>query len=127
MITTGAWWDYVDSIATGVVGALFEKEPKKMRKILLGWSRCDDMWLRRSAILAQFKFKKTTDTELLFTLIEPSIDSTEFFLRKAIGWALREYSKTSPQTVITYVSTHRARLSGLSQREALKVINRKSG
>jgi len=124
LITTGAWWDFVDSIAPSVLGSLLRAEPATLRGVLKRWSMHDDLWLRRSAILAQLKFKSDTDRRLLFSLMKPSLDSKEFFLRKAIGWALREYSKTNPDAVIDYVSRHQARLSGLSRREALKVIER---
>ena len=124
LITTGAWWDFVDSIAPSVVGSLLRAEPAAMRRVLKRWSTHDDFWLRRSAIIAQLKFKADTDVSLLFKLMEPSLESKEFFLRKAIGWSLREHSKTDADAVIDYVRRNEARLSGLSRREALKVIER---
>jgi 3-methyladenine DNA glycosylase AlkD len=122
LIVTGAWWDHVDPIAINFVGRLLAEHPDRIVPILRAWSTGDDLWLRRGAILAQLKFKTRTDADLLFELIEPSIESREFFLRKAIGWALREYSKTDPDTVIGYVSSNRDRLSGLSKREGLRVL-----
>ena len=89
-------------------------------------ARDDDTWKRRSAILAQLGFKQATDARALFQWIEPSLSSKEFFLRKAIGWALREYSKSNPEAVRNYVDAHATTLSPLSQREALKVIDRAS-
>lgn len=120
LITTGAWWDYVDAIASHQIGRLLRLFPKDMARTLRAWSKDDDMWLRRTAILAQMTFKAETDLRLLYDCIAPSIDSREFFLRKAIGWALREYAKTDAAEVLRYVTQHRDRLSGLSKREALK-------
>lgn len=120
MIVEGAWWDYVDPIAGHRLGDLLAREPARMRKRMLEWSRCDDMWKRRSSILCQLRFKERTDLELLYACIEPSLDSKEFFLRKAIGWALRQSAWTDPREVIRYVRANESRLSGLSKREALK-------
>ena len=127
LVTTGAWWDFVDQIATQTVGKLLADHPNEMDPVLRDWSMGDDIWLRRTAILAQLKFKDRTDEALLFDCIEPSVGDPEFFLGKAIGWALREYSKTSPDAVTRYVTNNEARLSNLSVREALKVIKRRGG
>jgi 3-methyladenine DNA glycosylase AlkD len=124
MITTGAWWDYVDSIASHRLGELLRLYPEEMRKVLRKWAKSDDMWKRRSAILAQLGFKADTDLELLYDCIRPSIREKEFFLRKAIGWALRQYAKTDAKEVARYVTEHEAQLSPLSKREALKNISR---
>lgn len=124
MVVTGAWWDYVDQLAAKHVGHLLASYPEDMRPVLLAWSEDHDIWRRRTSILAQLGFKADTDAELLFALIKPSLASQEFFLRKAIGWALREYSKTRPDAVTDYVATNHRRLSPLSRREALKVIDR---
>jgi 3-methyladenine DNA glycosylase AlkD len=126
MITTGAWWDYVDAIASHRLGPLLRRFPREMRREMLAWSRGDDLWKRRSAILCQLTFKKDTDLDLLYACIEPSLDSKEFFLRKAIGWALRQYAWTDPAEVKRYVRAHAAALSGLSRREALKNVSRGS-
>ncbi|HLJ45062.1 MAG TPA: DNA alkylation repair protein [Bryobacteraceae bacterium] len=120
MITSGAWWDYVDFIAGHNIGELLRLYPAKMGKILRRWAACDDIWKRRSAILAQLGFKGDTDLELLYDCIRPSLGSKEFFLRKGIGWALRQYAWTDPDEVIRYVAEHDAELSPLSKREALK-------
>jgi 3-methyladenine DNA glycosylase AlkD len=122
MIVTGAWWDYVDELAGHHVGPILRNEPARMRKVLLAWSKDGDMWKRRSSIIAQLGFKKETDLELLYACIEPSLDSKEFFLRKAIGWALRQYAWIDPAEVVRYVRAHDTRLSGLSKREALKNV-----
>jgi 3-methyladenine DNA glycosylase AlkD len=120
MITSGAWWDFVDEVAVQRVGPILRACPDEIRPLMLEWSACDDMWKRRSAIIAQLKFGAETDLKLLYRCIEPSLPSREFFLCKAIGWALREYAWTNPREVIRYVRAHRERLSALSQREALK-------
>jgi 3-methyladenine DNA glycosylase AlkD len=120
MIMTGAWWDYVDSIASHRLGELLRLHPAKMGRVLRKWAKSDDMWKRRSAILAQLGFKADTDLALLYDCIRPSIREKEFFLRKAIGWALRQFAKTDPKEVSRYVAEHEAQLSPLSRREALK-------
>jgi len=120
MIVTGAWWDYVDAIATQRLGGLLKSYPKKMSAKMLQWSRSRDLWKRRSAILSQLHFKQETDLTLLYACIEASLDSREFFLQKAIGWALRQYAWTNPEEIRRYCATHR--LSKLSRREALKNI-----
>lgn len=122
MIVTGAWWDYVDDIAAHRVGPILRREPGPMKRKLLTWSRSADLWKRRTAILCQLAFKEETDFELLRACIEPSLSSPEFFLQKAVGWALRQYARTDSAEVRRYVRTHRERLSSLSRREALKHI-----
>lgn len=122
MIVEGAWWDYVDAIATQRFWAILGNDRAAMRKKMLAWSRDGNMWKRRSAILCQIKAKAATDLDFLYACIEPSMDSKEFFLRKAIGWALRQYAWTDPAEVRRYVAANEARLSGLSKREALKNI-----
>ena len=124
LITTGAWWDYVDVIASNRVGPLLEKHPKPMKKKMLAWSKSKDMWKARTSIICQLRFKANTDLDLLYAAIERSIDSKEFFLRKAIGWALREYAKTDPDEVVRFVEENEDRLSGLSKREALKNVTK---
>jgi 3-methyladenine DNA glycosylase AlkD len=122
MIVNGAWWDHVDAIAGQRLWALLENDRPAMRAAMLGWSRDADMWKRRSAILCQLRAKRKTDLDLLYACIAPSLDSKEFFLRKAIGWALRQYAWTDPDEVRRYVAANDHRLSGLSKREALKNI-----
>ncbi|HUP44807.1 MAG TPA: DNA alkylation repair protein, partial [Thermoanaerobaculia bacterium] len=123
MIVSGAWWDTVDVVAIHRVGAcLLRDEPAKMKKTLRRWSKGDDLWKRRTSIIAQNTFKKETDLDLLYDCIAPSLASKEFFLRKAIGWALRQYAWTNPREVQRYVREHAAELSPLSKREALKNI-----
>lgn len=122
MIVTGAWWDYVDNLAANRIGKLLVAYPKEMRKTMLAWSKSPDMWKRRVSIICQLKRRDETDIELLHACIEPSLGSKEFFLRKAIGWALRQLAWTNPDEVVRYVKENEDRLSGLSQREALKNV-----
>ncbi|MFG1696552.1 DNA alkylation repair protein [Nonomuraea sp. NPDC049309] len=118
MIVTGAWWDLVDELATHRIGHLLATYPETMRPLMLEWAHDADLWKRRTAILCQNRFKERTDTALLYACIEPSLSDNDFFARKAIGWALREYAKTNPDEVVRYV---RAKgITGLSRREALK-------
>lgn len=122
MIVTGAWWDYVDGIAAELVGELLRRNPRSMKPRMRAWSRSRDMWKRRSSILSQLKFKQETDLDLLYDCIGPSMADKDFFLRKGIGWALREYAKTDPREVLRYLRANRDRLSPLSKREAMKPI-----
>lgn len=123
MIVTGAWWDLVDPLASHRLGELLAREPDRMRRAMRAWARCEDLWKRRSAILCQLRLGAETDTELLYDCIQPSLDSREFFLRKAIGWALRQYAWTDPGEITRYVRANESRLSGLSTREALKNVS----
>ena len=127
LIVEGAWWDYVDGIAAHRLGPLLRNEPTSMRRTMLTWSRGRDMWKRRAAILCQLTFKDDTDLDLLYACIEPSMGSKEFFLRKGIGWALRQIAWRNPTEVIRYVTAHRARLSPLTKREALKNVLKAGG
>jgi 3-methyladenine DNA glycosylase AlkD len=122
LIVSGAWWDLVDGLATHQVGDLLRRYPDEMRPTLLAWSRGADHWLRRTSIICQVGFKRSTDAELLFACIEPSLTERDFFLRKGIGWALREYAKADPQRVAIYVEEQEGQLSALSRREALKYV-----
>jgi 3-methyladenine DNA glycosylase AlkD len=120
MVVAGAWWDVVDPVASHLLGELLRKEPRAVRREMLAWARSDDLWKRRSAILCQLGFREKTELDLLYAAIEPSLGSKEFFLRKAIGWALRQYARTDPVEVRRYVAANTGRLSGLSRREATK-------
>ena len=117
----------MDQLASKHVGHLLASNPTEIRPVLLSWAEDGDLWRRRSAILAQLRFRAGTDADLLFAVIEPSITEKQFFLRKASGWALREYSKTRPEVVAGYVATNHHRLSPLSRREAMRVIERRQG
>ena len=124
LIVTGAWWDYVDDIASHRIGPILRDYPAPMRRKILSWSKSNNLWKRRAAIVCQLGFKAETDLELLYACIEPSLGSREFFLQKAIGWALRQYAWTDGAEIKRFVRLNRARLSALSYREALKNIDR---
>lgn len=119
MAVTGAWWDHVDEIAHRVAD-LHDEHPDETAHDVRRWSTADDMWLRRLSIISQLGRRDRVDAELLSEVIEPNMDDTEFFIRKAIGWALREYAKVEPDWVRTFVAEREDQLSGLSKREALK-------
>lgn len=119
MIRTGAWWDHVDEVA-GRITEVLDAYPLEVTQLMLRWTADDDMWIRRVSIISQLRRKHATDRQLLTIAIESNIHDTDFFIRKAIGWALREYAKTDPDWVLAFVRAHEAELSGLSTREALK-------
>lgn len=118
LILNKSWWDTVDYIASNLLGVYFRKYPQQIPATTKKWMDSENMWLQRSCILFQLKYRKDTDTDLLESFIMPLKESKEFFIRKAIGWSLREYSKTNPEYVKQFVKNNQ--LSGLSQREALK-------
>jgi len=119
MITTHSWWDSVDSIAP-LVGLYFQKFPEQRMTCITKWMASKNMWLQRICILHQKRYKAQTDQQLLFSLCIQLKESKEFFIRKAIGWALREYSYVHPDAVISFVHSHE--FSGLTKREALKHV-----
>ncbi len=121
MIVTGAWWDHVDGAAQ-LVGEMLRAHPKQMRPLMRSWSTDANLGKRRVSIICQVSSKNHTDLELLYTNIEPNLVDRDFFIRKAIGWALRAYAWTDPAEVTRYVRENASRLSGLSRREALKNI-----
>lgn len=120
LIVSGAWWDYVDDIAIHRVGPILGDYPEPMAKKISTWSKSQNIWKRRTAIICQVMSKERLDLDLLYQCIEPSMEADEFFLRKGIGWALRQVAWSEPDEVIRYVKRHRDRLSPLSKREALK-------
>jgi 3-methyladenine DNA glycosylase AlkD len=115
LIVSGAWWDFVDEVA-GPLGELLPEVAPTLR----AWSTDAVMWKRRASIIAQVRRKHDTDFALLADCIEPNRDDREFFIRKAIGWALRSYAWVEPDVVARYCETHE--LSPLSRREALKHV-----
>lgn len=117
LITTKSWWDTVDGLASNVVGPLVSRNPE-LNAEMDHWIGSDNIWLARTALLYQLRYKGATDTDRLFRYCQLRAAHTDFFIRKAIGWALREYSKTAPEVVSEYVARH-AELSPLSRREAL--------
>ena len=124
MIVNKPWWDTVDFIAANLVGKYLKRFPKKTEALTTEWMQSENMWLQRTCLLFQLKYKSQTNTELLHQFISRLSSSNEFFIRKAIGWILREYSKTDAAFVLAYVEKYP--LSGLSQREALKWLKNKS-
>jgi len=118
LITTKSWWDTVDGLASRIVGPLVAATPD-LARTMDDWIESENTWLARTTILHQLGFKQRTDTARLFRYCLRRSSDTEFFIRKAIGWALREYSKTDPEAVRRFVAEHESELSGLSKREAL--------
>lgn len=134
LIRTGAWWDLVDETATQLVRELLLAHPAEVAPVIREWAVADDLWLRRAAIICQVGARDRCDRDLLAAVIEDNIDGStrttparsaygrEFFIRKAIGWALRDHARTDPAWVSRFVAAHEADLSGLSRREALKHV-----
>jgi 3-methyladenine DNA glycosylase AlkD len=120
MLTTKSWWDTVDIIAGGTVGVHFRRFPAVREKYLAKWRASENFWLRRTTILFQLNYKKETDFDLLSEIIRENLDSKEFFINKAIGWALRQYARVDPTAVKKFVRS--TALHPLSRREALKHI-----
>ena len=119
MIVTGAWWDYVDEIANHRIGPLLREYPDELTPVMRAWAGDDDRWKRRTSIICQLSFKEATDTALLTDAIEANTGDRDFFVRKGIGWALRQFARTEPGWVRAFVDGHPG-LSPLSVREALK-------
>ncbi|MEA2645235.1 MAG: hypothetical protein QOE92_318 [Chloroflexota bacterium] len=120
MVVTGAWWDYVDDIAVHRLGPMLVSHPRRLKPLMRRWSREPDMWKRRSAIICQVSRQVPTEFDLLVECIEPNLADRDFFIRKAIGWALRAEAWSNPDAVRAYVDANQERLSGLSRREAIK-------
>jgi len=118
LIVSGAWWDYVDELAIRRVGPILRSDPPRVSAVLREWSTDADIWRRRTSILAQNKSKADTDLDLLSDVLAPNLGHREFFVRKAIGWALREYAKTDPDWVRRYLADNGPSMSNLSRREA---------
>lgn len=118
LIVTKSWWDTVDSIAGGTLGVHFKRYPQVREAALAKWRKSGNFWLRRSCILFQLGYKNETDFALLKDIIRENLGSKEFFINKAIGWALREYTRIDPQGVRDFVAA--TPLNPLSAREALK-------
>jgi 3-methyladenine DNA glycosylase AlkD len=121
-IDEGAWWDFVDESATHMIRELVLNYPKETWPVVDTWIDHENMWRRRAAIICQIGAKDRTDANRLFTFCEARAHEREFFIRKAIGWALREYAKTDAGAVAAFVNAHREELSGLTYREATKHI-----
>lgn len=123
LITAKSWWDTVDSIAGGVIGSLFKRYPAVKKKYLARWRKSENIWLRRTTILFQLGYKKETDFELMKDIIRENLGSKEFFINKAIGWALRQYTRIDPEGVRAFVAA--TPLHPLSAREAMKWLEKR--
>jgi 3-methyladenine DNA glycosylase AlkD len=132
LVRTGAWWDLVDEVATHLVRDLLLAHPSEVAPLMREWAGADDLWVRRAALLCQVGARERCDQDLLAAVIEANLDGStrttpplsaygrEFFVRKAVGWALRDHARTDPDWVRAFVASHEERLSGLSRREALR-------
>lgn len=121
LITTNSWWDTVDAISKNILGQYLLQFPKSIERTIPKFSNSDNMWLNRSAILFQLGYKENTDFELLKKICLQHHNSSEFFIQKAIGWALREYGKINPEAVKKFVAVEN--LKALSRKEALKNLS----
>jgi 3-methyladenine DNA glycosylase AlkD len=120
MVTDKSWWDTVDFLASNLIGELFRRYPELIAPTIKKWTATDNFWLHRTAIIFQLKYGKNTDEKLLFQLCSRYAKEKEFFIRKAIGWALRQYSKSNPAAVKSFLE--KQQLSPLSVKEASKYI-----
>jgi 3-methyladenine DNA glycosylase AlkD len=120
LVVTGAWWDVVDEVATHLVGDVLLLHRAETTPVLRAWATDDDLWIRRTAVISQVGHQGEVDPSLLRHAVEANVADSTFWLRKAIGWALRDYARTDPDWVRTEVSRLGDRLSGLSRREATK-------
>lgn len=120
LITTKSWWDTVDLIASNYLGAYFQKFPEMRDSVVDAWRNDEDIWLNRSCLLFQLKYKDQTNFKLLKSLIRQYQHNDEFFIQKAIGWSLRQYSKTNPDAVRLFINE--IGLQGLARREGSKYL-----
>jgi 3-methyladenine DNA glycosylase AlkD len=129
LVRTGAWWDVVDEISIHPVGQVLLDHRSAVTPVVDAWAvDAQSLWIRRTAMIAQLRHAERTDTDLLERVLVANLDDTaygqEFFVRKALGWALRQHARTDAAWVRTFVRTHADRLSGLTRREALKHLGR---
>lgn len=120
LILTKSWWDTVDSLS-GIVGRLALRYPE-LSRIMLEWSDAKNIWIRRTAIIHQLQRQEKTDAVLLEAILANNLKQSEFFINKAFGWALRDYSKTNPDWVRAFINKHRQKMSALSIREGSKYL-----
>lgn len=123
LVVTGAWWDVVDEVAIRSVGPVLRAHHEAVVPVVERWARDADRWRRRTAVICQVGSKAATDTVLLAEAIEANLGDGDFFLRKGIGWALRQHAKIDPDWVRAFVAAHEGELSPLSRREALRNID----
>ncbi len=121
LVVTKSWWDTVD-ILDRIVGSLVYDKPE-MEKLILQWSLSDNIWLRRVAIDHQLLRKAKTNVQLMEKILQNNLNQTEFFINKSIGWALRDYSKTNPAWVETFIEKNKERMADLSIKEASKYLS----
>lgn len=124
MVREGAWWDTVDALAAHLVGPLLLDHRETMKPVIEAWTMDPCLWIRRAALLAHLKHRDRTDEDQLFSHCLRLAAEKDFFIRKAIGWSLREYGKTRPEAVRTFLETHRDAFSGLSLREGMKRLTK---
>jgi 3-methyladenine DNA glycosylase AlkD len=122
LITNNSWWDTVDFIAANLIGNYFKHFPEQRQKVIDKWLQSNNKWLQRTCLIFQLKYKKETDVQLLSNCIVQLLGSKEFFINKAIGWALREYSKSNARWVVDFVENYNDKLANLSKREALRLL-----
>ena len=121
LVVTKSWWDTVDLLSK-IIGDVVNRN-KELKTLMLEWSKKEnDIWLRRVAILHQLSFKENVDRLLLETVLEDNLCDSEFFINKAIGWALRDYSKVNPEWVRKFIEKNRSEMANLSLREAMKYL-----
>jgi len=125
LITNNSWWDTVDFIAANLVGNYFKYFPNQREVVIEKWMNSGNIWLQRTCVIFQLKYKQETDTKILSNCINQLLGSKDFFINKAIGWALREYSKIDANWVIDFVENHN-KLANLSKREALRILKANS-
>jgi len=125
LILQKSWWDTVDWIAPNGFGRIFQKHPEHLKPITERWIQSDNIWLQRSSIIFQLKYREKTDHELMFDYILFRAESKEFFVRKGSGWALRQYSKYNAKAVIDFIKNHEDILSNLTKKEGLKWLENK--
>lgn len=123
LIREGAWWDFVDEIASHLIGPVVRQSPELAWPVMDAWIVDDDLWVRRAALLCQLSSKGKAVEAKLFEYCLMRAEDKDFFMRKAVGWALREYARVDADAVLAFVRRHRAHLSGLSYREATKHLH----
>jgi 3-methyladenine DNA glycosylase AlkD len=122
LIEEGAWWDFVDEVASHLVGTVLLHSRKEIAPIMDRWIEDADIWIRRTAIISQLKHKDKTDRVRLFRYCLAQAAEKDFFIRKAIGWVLRQYAYTAPDRVRDFITRNRSKLSPLTYREASRVL-----
>jgi 3-methyladenine DNA glycosylase AlkD len=118
LILSKSWWDTVDILGSGVIGFLVKKYPTPLKRLMIEWSESDHLWLQRTALIHQLRYKENTDTELMEIILQNTMSNEDFFIQKAIGWSLRQYAYTDPTYVKKVVETYA--IKGLAKNEALK-------